>query len=132
MDRHNEAYDNGYSQGWRQNNSQTNRFGPNPKAARSGQDGFRRNAANETSRPLEKPLDVGHSCTLCDGVHEVMYCGKFKNLPVGERKAIIANRGLCVIWLKKGHGRTKCPTNVKCKVAGCKGTHHSTLHVYQA
>ena len=101
---------------------------------RPGQGGFRGNGATETSRPLEKSAYVGQSCTLCGGgVHELTNCDKFRNLQIGERKAILAKRGMCVNCLKKGHGRgTKCPVFQKCKVAGCKGTHHTALHVYQA
>ena len=65
----------------------------------------------------------------CKVDHPPWVCGHFKELPVSERKQLIARSGRCFRCLAIGHHSRNCTRNRECGVDGCKNTSHSSyLH----
>ena len=61
----------------------------------------------------------------CKVDHPPGVCEHFKELPVSERKQLIARSGRCFRCLAIGHHSRNCTRNRVCGVDGCKNTSHS-------
>ena len=74
-----------------------------------------------------KPTDI---CVLCNAVHEMSRCPKFKELSMPEKKLIMRSSVLCYHCLSTKHFIRDCKYQEGkfCGVRDCKRYHHPMLH----
>jgi hypothetical protein len=60
--------------------------------------------------------------------HPAPKCEKYIKLQVPNRKICIIENRLCYNCLSNKHFANKCPKPPQCRVEGCNGRHHTTLH----
>ncbi|XP_044753563.1 uncharacterized protein LOC123312983 [Coccinella septempunctata] len=64
-------------------------------------------------------------CSICNNLHEIYRCEKFKNLSLAEREAHINQKQLCRNCLSH-HFKQICHCRSRCQK--CNGRHHTMLH----
>ncbi|XP_050517490.1 uncharacterized protein LOC126892099 [Diabrotica virgifera virgifera] len=60
--------------------------------------------------------------------HHVSDCRKFSALPIKEKDEFVKKNRMCFRCLKKNHTVKNCKLRMTCKVEGCRGRHHTSLH----
>lgn len=68
-------------------------------------------------------------CLIHDGAeHSTNECRLYLSKPMGEKMALLKEKGACFSCLKYGHRSRDCRRKKECGINGCKGKHHVTLH----
>ena len=70
-------------------------------------------------------------CPSCSGNHPLKECGSFRNMPHGDRLALVRRAKLCDNCLKQGHMARGCMNPSGCEIDGCKRKHDTLLHFDQ-
>ncbi|XP_050505303.1 uncharacterized protein LOC126883686 [Diabrotica virgifera virgifera] len=60
--------------------------------------------------------------------HHVSDCRKFSALPIKEKDEFAKKNLMCFRCLKKNHAVKNCKSRMTCKIEGCRGRHHTSLH----
>ena len=68
-------------------------------------------------------------CVLCGSQHTQERCQMFQAMSVPQRLDVCREHGLCYRCLGKRHVSRDCTVSVVCEVGGCRGAHHTLLHV---
>ncbi|XP_050515011.1 uncharacterized protein LOC126890201 [Diabrotica virgifera virgifera] len=75
-----------------------------------------------------KPDRKGY-CVYCKiENHYVSDCRKFSALPIKEEDEFVKKNRMCFRCLKKNHTVKNCKLRMTCKVEGCRGRYHTSLH----
>ena len=94
----------------------------------------KRNDQRQDGRKLHRGFNTSgkvRTCIVpkCKIDHLPWVCEHFKELPVSQRKQLIARSGRCFRCLAVGHQSRNCARNRECGVGECKSTRHSSyLH----
>jgi hypothetical protein len=67
------------------------------------------------------------ACVVCNRVHALSSCDKFKSMNQNGRYEVTKNNRLCRLCLMTGHRARNCSSGLKC--GKCRGTHHSLLQI---
>ena len=67
-----------------------------------------------------------NSCPSCSGNHPLKECGSFRNMPHGDRLALVRRAKLCDNCLKEGHMARGCMNP-----SGCERKHDTLMHFDQ-
>lgn len=70
--------------------------------------------------------DNSMSCTLCDGMHDIMNCGRFLNGNPFERAMLAGTNGLCFGCLSNQHSTAECNVDI-CEHCTRGDKHHELL-----
>lgn len=73
--------------------------------------------------------DKSSACAFCSKNHANHTCPDFVNKPLGERRTLVRNNGLCYNCMQP-HFLSACSSKSTCRV--CRQRHHSSLHEYKA
>ncbi|XP_070155252.1 uncharacterized protein [Polyergus mexicanus] len=73
-----------------------------------------------------KSWDSRSSCPLCQELHALRACAKFKAYPVEQRRDCIRKRRACFNCLGSDHNASSCPSANRCRQ--CQSKHHTLLH----
>ncbi|XP_046801098.1 uncharacterized protein LOC111682254 isoform X1 [Lucilia cuprina] len=67
------------------------------------------------------------SCKLCNEVHNLRTCKKFKRFTIQQRIDFVSANKICTNCLSPNHLKAKCPSKNTCFI--CKSNHHTSLHL---
>ena len=67
-------------------------------------------------------------CLVCNGMHQLWNCERFKRKSQGDRIKIIRDAKLCENCFKVGHMSKRCMLRGGCYVEGCSMKHMTILH----
>ena len=81
---------------------------------------------NNYSRASVHSATTADKCVLCQSVHPVYRCVKFRNWHPPKRLAVAKSKGLCLNCLRTGHRAISCPSRGCFK---CDQRHHTSLHL---
>lgn len=85
-------------------------------------------STDEKLKKFSQQASDDRPCATCSKTgHRARNCPDFKNLPLGERLRLVADRNLCSLCLYN-HGTMRCRNKLQCNVAGCGAKHHPLLH----
>lgn len=73
--------------------------------------------------------DIGttsNGCPLCNSMHPIYMCNKFREMPFDTKLATVRAKGLCFNCLKSNHVLGNCPNPTSCRHCGKR--HHSSMH----
>lgn len=68
-------------------------------------------------------------CRLCNGIHTLPQCRRFRAMKVEERRAVARRFKYCYVCLNDTHIAAECKAKVWCDIEGCQGKHSRWLHV---
>lgn len=85
-----------------------------------------------TSKTSAFSLQTNNSkiqCYLCKEPHGLSKCPKFLEKSPADRNSFATQNKLCGNCLYHGHQVHACTSRFRCRVNGCNGKHHSSLHI---
>ena len=65
-------------------------------------------------------------CPLCQKLHPIGHCDKFKDMSPRQRKDFLIKENRCFLCFQRSHPVTKCRFPYQCKQ--CGGRHHTMIH----
>ena len=68
------------------------------------------------------------SCVVCKEEHDLLYCNRFKTMPVNEFIEVANRNKLCFNCLKPSHTYSRCRLERMCSVVGRGKKHTKFLH----
>ena len=78
-------------------------------------------------REQQSRVQTTKLCTLCQELHPIWKCSKFKELSVQERYSIAKERDLCFNCLMQDHHAVNCRSKLLCRKCGKR--HNTLLHL---
>jgi hypothetical protein len=69
-------------------------------------------------------------CALCNNVHQLYKCRKFREATQQQRVDIVRRHQLCYNCLTSGHTTNSCPSEHRCRQCG-KG-HYTLIHGHES
>ena len=81
------------------------------------------------NKPPQKtaPPKEDKKCGVCDAVHHVSKCKKFKSMSVPDRRKIVFEKRMCFNCLDTTHAARDCKKEPQCPT--CRSKHHELVHL---
>lgn len=93
---------------------------------------------NQSYQKTSKPPHVFNiqsskvSCYLCKESHGLSKCSKFLEKSPVDRNNFVKHNKLCQNCLYHGHVTQACTSKFRCRVSGCNGKHHTSVHIFKS
>lgn len=70
---------------------------------------------------------LNSNCILCESIHNLRFCPKFRRLTTRARMDLVFKNKICNNCLSSSHTKSNCLSKNTC--LQCKKSHHSLLHI---